>query len=207
MALQRITKHEALTIEYRGVAQPPARFFGQQHRSAAGGGCSEVLLAQRSKSFAAPRRKRFRAPQEGEQSSASFFVLITIHEPLTIEYRGVAQLVARLLWEQDAGCSSHLTPTKRKDAFAASFYLLFFLAFTMRNVGLTYSFLNPFPACNIRQQSFHCRLFQQFVKALFAVTDFCVVFKKPFIVINILLHYAHPISFHATSRHKNRSNL
>ncbi len=25
--------------------------------------------------------------------------------------RGVAQLVARLLWEQDAGCSSHLTPT------------------------------------------------------------------------------------------------
>ncbi len=50
---------------YRGVAQPPARFFGQQHRSAAGGGCSEVLLAQRSKSFAAPRRKRFRAPQEG----------------------------------------------------------------------------------------------------------------------------------------------
>ena len=26
-------------------------------------------------------------------------------------FRGVAQLVARLLWEQDAGCSSHLTPT------------------------------------------------------------------------------------------------
>ena len=26
-------------------------------------------------------------------------------------YRGVAQLVARLLWEQDAGCSSHLAPT------------------------------------------------------------------------------------------------
>ena len=23
-------------------------------------------------------------------------------------------MVARLLWEQDAGCSSHLTPTKRK---------------------------------------------------------------------------------------------
>ena len=30
-----------------------------------------------------------------------------------IPYRGVAQLVARLLWEQDAGCSSHLTPTMR----------------------------------------------------------------------------------------------
>ena len=25
--------------------------------------------------------------------------------------RGVAQLVARLLWEQDAGCSNHLAPT------------------------------------------------------------------------------------------------
>ena len=32
-----------------------------------------------------------------------------------IPYRGVAQLVARLLWEQDAGCSNHLTPTKSKD--------------------------------------------------------------------------------------------
>ena len=99
---------------FRGVAQPPARFFGQQHRSAAGGGCSEVLLAQRSKLRAAPRRKRFRAPQEGEQSSANIFVLITNHFSLTTEYRGVAQLVARLLWEQDAGCSSHLTPTKKK---------------------------------------------------------------------------------------------
>ncbi len=29
-----------------------------------------------------------------------------------VNNRGVAQLVARLLWEQDAGCSSHLTPTK-----------------------------------------------------------------------------------------------
>ncbi len=29
------------------------------------------------------------------------------------EYRGVAQLVARLLWEQDAGSSSLPTPTKK----------------------------------------------------------------------------------------------
>ena len=29
----------------------------------------------------------------------------------TILYRGVAQLVARMLWEHDVGCSSHLTPT------------------------------------------------------------------------------------------------
>ena len=31
-------------------------------------------------------------------------------------YRGVAQLVARLLWEQDAAGSSPVTPTIRKNA-------------------------------------------------------------------------------------------
>ncbi len=114
---------------FRGVAQPPARFFGQQHRSAAGGGYSEVLLAQRSKSFAAPRRKRFRAPQEGEQSSANIFVLITNHFSLTTEYRGVAQLVARLLWEQDAGCSSHLTPTRKRTLIMIESEFFLFLLF------------------------------------------------------------------------------
>ena len=29
----------------------------------------------------------------------------------TTSHRGVAQLVARMLWEHDVGCSSHLTPT------------------------------------------------------------------------------------------------
>ena len=48
-----------------------------------------------------------RAPQEGVQCRQSF----SEDSELTIKNRGVAQLVARLLWEQDAGCSSHLTPT------------------------------------------------------------------------------------------------
>ena len=30
----------------------------------------------------------------------------------SIQNRGVAQLGARDIWEQDAECSSHLTPTK-----------------------------------------------------------------------------------------------
>ena len=52
---------------------------GHHRRSAAGGWCSEAVMAQRSKLRAAPRRWQFRAPQEGEQSSANFFILITKH--------------------------------------------------------------------------------------------------------------------------------
>ena len=40
---------------------------GHHRRSAAGGGCSEAVMAQRSKLRAAPRRRQFRAPQEGKQ--------------------------------------------------------------------------------------------------------------------------------------------
>ena len=109
--IQRGVVGAAVEIVRRSKAKTISGTARGQHRSAAGGGCSEVLLAQQSKLRAAPRRWQFRAPQEGEQSSANIFVLITNHEPLKTEYRGVAQLVARLLWEQDAGCSSHLTPT------------------------------------------------------------------------------------------------
>ena len=38
----------------------------------------------------------------------------------TILYRGVAQLVARMLWEHDVGCSSHLTPTSFNGKTACS---------------------------------------------------------------------------------------
>ena len=48
-----------------------------------------------------------------EGSAADFQHIIKMFSILKIILnRGVAQLVARLLWEQDAGCSSHLTPTK-----------------------------------------------------------------------------------------------
>ena len=37
--------------------------------------------------------------------------------PSPAPYRGVAQLVARLVRDQEAGCSSHLTPTKPQACF------------------------------------------------------------------------------------------
>ena len=39
-------------------------------------------------------------------------VLCPLGEAVKISYRGVAQLVARLLWEQEARGSSPRTPTK-----------------------------------------------------------------------------------------------
>ena len=41
---------------------------GHRRRSAAGGGYSESVMAQRSKLLAAPRQKQFWAPQEGLRS-------------------------------------------------------------------------------------------------------------------------------------------
>ena len=49
--------------------------------------------------------------REGEQSSRRTQADRNSLSFNIVSYRGVAQLVARLLWEQDAGCSSHLTPT------------------------------------------------------------------------------------------------
>lgn len=45
-------------------------------------------------------------------------------------------MVARLLWEQDAGCSSHLTPTRKKGQFLKEncpflFYSLFSFRFSL----------------------------------------------------------------------------
>ncbi len=37
-----------------------------------------------------------------------------VHKSTTHQFRGVAQLVARLLWEQEATGSSPVTPTKNK---------------------------------------------------------------------------------------------
>ena len=59
----------------------------------------------------------------------------------TTSHRGVAQLVARMLWEHDVGCSSHLTPTNfiGKTAclggFSAFFVLFLFLGRLRFNGG------------------------------------------------------------------------
>ena len=74
-----------------------------QNPSAAGGGFSEDFAAQRSKfqrllSHEILGTARGSAPALKLQSKT--------------QYRGVAQLVARLLWEQDAAGSSPVTSTK-----------------------------------------------------------------------------------------------
>ena len=49
-----------------------------------------------------------------------------LHCKNLIFYRGVAQLVARLLWEQDVGGSNPFTPTKNKSK-PPGFGLFFFV--------------------------------------------------------------------------------
>ena len=63
-----------------------------------------VKIFRRSKPKKILGTARGRAKQAGTGLKSLTFMLNWI-------FRGVAQLVARLLWEQDAGCSSHLTPT------------------------------------------------------------------------------------------------
>ena len=55
-----------------------------------------------------------------------FSIRLTL--PASAEYRGVAQLVARQLWELDAGRSSRPTPTTKKSSPSKNFFCL----------GLTY---------------------------------------------------------------------
>ena len=53
----------------KGLCSPRhAERAGHRRRSAAGGGYSEAVMAQRSKLLAAPRQKQFWAPQEGLRS-------------------------------------------------------------------------------------------------------------------------------------------
>ena len=85
------------------VAQLVARLLWAAEASAAGGGYSEPEQGQRSKS------KAFWAPQPGQTKQGKQIQ----KEQKTIKYKnpGVAQLVARLLWEQDAAGSNPVTRT------------------------------------------------------------------------------------------------
>ena len=58
----------------KGLCSPRhAERAGHRRRSAAGGGYSEAVMAQRSKLLAAPRQKQFWAPQEGLRSKFKSF--------------------------------------------------------------------------------------------------------------------------------------
>ena len=48
----------------------------------------------------------------GEDAAAACVFIKKLNKQL---FRGVAQLVARLLWEQDAAGSSPVTPTKKRE--------------------------------------------------------------------------------------------
>ena len=74
-----------------------ARLLWAKSPTAACGGCREgdfgaAVEMRRSEQQAGA----FRAPQEGDQS----IMVRWSHEQIYILYRGVAQLVARLLWER-----------------------------------------------------------------------------------------------------------
>ncbi len=60
------------------------------------------------------RYKRARRLCCNRKRSGQFLVFRCIKQILKIKYRGVAQLVARLLWEQDVGGSNPFTPTMKK---------------------------------------------------------------------------------------------
>ncbi len=94
-----------LKIIYRGVAQLVARLLWAKSTTASCGRCRECELAKRSKFCERVASEKFWVPREGEQSKAS--------QIKRKYHRGVAQLVARLLWEQDVGSSNLFTPTTK----------------------------------------------------------------------------------------------
>ena len=75
--------------------------------------------------------KRLREPQEGGQSREENR---DIRKELILKYRGVAQVVARLLWEQDAAGSSPVTSTTfplKPNGFRGFFILFSIVAKTV----------------------------------------------------------------------------
>ena len=80
-----------------------------QNPSTSCGGYSEDFAAPRSK-FSRLLPKKILGTARGSAPALILF--------WKAEYRGVAQLVARLLWEQDAAGSSPVTSTKNADLTA-----------------------------------------------------------------------------------------
>ena len=56
---------------------------------------------------------------------AKAFLLISANNLIIYLFRGVAQLVARLLWEQDAAGSSPVTPTKKRNLTQWGFFFYY----------------------------------------------------------------------------------
>ena len=119
--IDALSEPRAAHLEYPGVAE-----LGSE-ATAAGGGNREPSEWPRSKKsrhgvsaddFFGNRNRKRAALSKAGQTRCTFPQNIK-----PIQYPGVAQLVARLLWEQDAGSSSLPTRTKKTDtAFAVSVF-------------------------------------------------------------------------------------
>ena len=120
------------------VLELVARLLWAKSPTAAGGGYREgdfgaAVEIRRSEQ----RAGEFRVPQEGDQSISTRQCLYLKF----ISFRGVAQLVARLLWEQDAAGSSPVTSTMLNVHNGLDRYEHSFLCTLVFRAGLSCSFL------------------------------------------------------------------
>ena len=92
------------------------------------------------------RGRRFWEPQEGEQSKAQR----SLKKYNKMIYRGVAQLVARLLWEQDAVGSSPVTSTMLNEVRFSNIFVEKRTSSFSESLGITEFFDFPFKLFEIR---------------------------------------------------------
>ena len=102
----------------RGVAQLVARLVWAAPASAACGGYSEQGLVQRRRAARARHARdggdtpQSGGPNRGTRPAFSYFG--SVRSCSSAHHRGVAQLVARLVWDQDAAGSNPVTSTIEK---------------------------------------------------------------------------------------------
>ena len=90
--------------------------------------------------------------------------ILLILKKHNILFRGVALLVARLLWELDAGGSCPFTPTRKNDLFRQ---VVFSVIFALRQVILLRSYIQHTPS-DCASQSFMANIIS--LQTEFAIT-------------------------------------
>ena len=100
--------------EYRGVAQLIAARFGLGLQAPPVADSAQQGQAQRSLTSSDYFAKKEAGTARGRPKQSARKSRINTINTKTKEYRGVAQLVARLLWEQDVAGSNPVTSTRRK---------------------------------------------------------------------------------------------